>query len=69
MKKFLRFLVGRWFVSFIGALALAAIVWLLGPLLAFLEGEITRLIIVRPPWRARRRTRRSHSCASGSTKR
>jgi type VI secretion system protein ImpL len=46
MKKFLRFLVGRWFVSFIGALALAAIVWLLGPLLAFLEGEITRLIIV-----------------------
>jgi type VI secretion system protein ImpL len=46
MKKFLRIFVGRWFLSFIGALALAAIVWLLGPLLAFLEGLITRLVIV-----------------------
>jgi type VI secretion system protein ImpL len=46
MKKVLGIFVGRWFLSFIGALALAALVWLLGPLLSFLEGEPTRLIII-----------------------
>lgn len=44
MKHILGFLLGRWFLSFIGAAALALLFWFLGPLLAWLEPVLVRLI-------------------------
>ncbi len=46
MKRVLAFFIGRWFLSFVGAAALAVIVWLLGPLLALLEGVVARLVAI-----------------------
>lgn len=46
MKRLLAILVGRWCLSFVGAVALAVLVWFLGPLLAFLEGVASRLVAV-----------------------
>ena len=46
MKRILGILVGRWFLSFIGAVALAVLVWFLGPLLSFLDGVIARLVTI-----------------------
>ena len=46
MKSVIGFLVSRWFLSFLGALLAALLVWFLGPLLAFLAGVIVRAAIV-----------------------
>jgi type VI secretion system protein ImpL len=46
VKRVLAFFIGRWFLSFVGAAALAVIVWLLGPLLALLEGVVARLVAI-----------------------
>jgi type VI secretion system protein ImpL len=46
VKRILGILVGRWCLSFVGALALAVLLWFLGPLIAFFEGAITRLVSV-----------------------
>jgi type VI secretion system protein ImpL len=40
------FLIQRWVISGIGALAFALLLWFLGPLLSFLSGAIVRLAIV-----------------------
>ena len=69
MKPLLRFLGSRWFLTGIGTLLLAGLVWYLGPLLPFLEGWIARLAVVLVmlavwagvnlllDWRRRRRDR------------
>lgn len=44
--KVLRILTSRWVLSFVGVAILAALVWLFGPLLEFLEGWLPRLAIV-----------------------
>ena len=46
MRAVLGFFVSRWFLTGIGAALLAALVWFLGPLLAFLEDWILRAAIV-----------------------
>src|SRR5271169_3710641 len=46
MRAVLRFLGSRWFLSFIGVVLLAILIWLFGPFLAFLEDWITRAIII-----------------------
>ena len=46
MNAVLRFLGSRWFLSFIGAALLAALVWLFGPLLSFLEGWLPRALVI-----------------------
>ncbi|MGE3934002.1 MAG: type VI secretion system membrane subunit TssM [Rhodospirillaceae bacterium] len=51
MRRILDVVKSRWFLTLIGALALIAIVWLVGPLIAIgsvrpLEPEIVRLIVV-----------------------
>lgn len=46
MTKVLKVLLGRWFLSFIGAASVAVLIWFLGPLLTFLESATTRLIVV-----------------------
>ncbi len=50
-KRILSFLTARWFVTLIGAIVLALIVWFVGPLIAVgdvrpLDSEIVRLIVV-----------------------
>ncbi|MBL6613108.1 MAG: type VI secretion system membrane subunit TssM [Reyranella sp.] len=46
MSAMLRFLLSRWFLSFIGVAILALLVWFFGPLLAFLEGWVARLVVI-----------------------
>jgi type VI secretion system protein ImpL len=46
MKAFLRFLLSRWVLSFVGVAILAVLVWLFGPLVEFLEGWVARLAVV-----------------------
>ena len=46
MRAVLRFLGSRWFLSFIGVALLSVLVWLFGPFLSFLEGWITRAIVI-----------------------
>ena len=46
MKKFLGFLISRWFVTGLVALILAALVWFFGPLLPPLAGLLIRLVLV-----------------------
>jgi type VI secretion system protein ImpL len=46
MASVLRFFISRWFLSLVGTVLLAGLVWFLGPLLAFLEGFVARLIAV-----------------------
>jgi type VI secretion system protein ImpL len=46
MRAVLRFLGSRWFLSFVGVALLAALIWLFGPFLAFLEDWIARLIVI-----------------------
>jgi type VI secretion system protein ImpL len=46
MRAVLRFLGSRWFLSFIGVALLSILIWLFGPFLSFLEGWITRAIII-----------------------
>ena len=41
MRECLRFLVSRWFLSFVGVALLAVLVWFFGPFLAFL-GRLDR---------------------------
>jgi type VI secretion system protein ImpL len=43
---FLRFLGSRWFLSFVGVALLCVLVWVFGPFLGFLEGWLTRAIII-----------------------
>jgi hypothetical protein len=40
------FFVSRWFITFIGTVLLAALVWVFGPFLPVLEGWGIRLAIV-----------------------
>ncbi len=44
--KALRFLASRWVLSFVGVAIVALLVWFFGPLLAWLEGWVARLVIV-----------------------
>ena len=46
MGAILRFLISRWFLSFIGVALLSLLVWWFGPFLAFLEGWIARTIVI-----------------------
>ena len=46
MKKFLGFFVSRWFLSLIGVLILAALIWFFAPFIAPLAGRIIRLILI-----------------------
>ena len=51
MKSVLNVLRARWFVTLIGALALALLVWFVGPLIAVgefrpLDGDLVRMIVV-----------------------
>ncbi|WP_343716576.1 type VI secretion system membrane subunit TssM, partial [Inquilinus sp.] len=51
MRKILSILTARWFVTLIGVLLLAAIVWFVGPLFAFdtvrpLESELVRVAVI-----------------------
>lgn len=46
MESLIRFLGSRWFLSAIGAVLLALLVWFFGPLLTFLEGIVIRAVIV-----------------------
>ena len=46
MAAILSFLTSRWFLTGIGAALLAALVWFIGPLLAFLEDWPIRLAII-----------------------
>ena len=45
MRGFLNFITSRWFLTFIGALILALLVWFLGPLVDFLASIIVRASI------------------------
>ena len=46
MSSVIGFLTSRWFLSFLGAALLAALVWFFGPLLSVLEGWVLRAVIV-----------------------
>ena len=51
MRRLVEILVARWFVTLIGALILALLIWFLGPLIAIaeyrpLEGEVARFVAV-----------------------
>ena len=46
MKKLFQFLGSRWFLSGVGAVVLAALVWFFAPFVAALAGVIIRLIII-----------------------
>jgi type VI secretion system protein ImpL len=46
MRAVLRFLGSRWFLSFVGLVLLAVLVWLFGPFLWFLEDRLTRAIVI-----------------------
>src|ERR1700733_11141861 len=46
MRAVLRFLGSRWFLSFVGIALLGMLFWLFGPFLSFLEGWITRAIVI-----------------------
>jgi type VI secretion system protein ImpL len=46
MRAVLRFLGSRWILSFIGVALLGVLVWLFGPFISFLEGWITRAIVI-----------------------
>lgn len=66
---FLHFLLSRWVLSLVGVAVLGLLVWFFGPLLEFLEGWLTRLLVivgfvliwaatnVLLDWRRRRRER------------
>jgi len=45
MRSFLNFLTSRWFLTFIGALILALLVWFLGPLVDALASIVVRAVI------------------------
>ena len=69
MSAVLAFLVGRWFLTFIGTALLAALVWFFGPFLEAFESWVVRLVIIVAmlavwaginlllDWRRRRRER------------
>ena len=76
------FLIQRWVISGIGALALALLLWFLGPLLAFMAGVVVRLAfvaIIAVVWlianlvldlrAARRNTAMARSCPATSSSR
>jgi type VI secretion system protein ImpL len=76
VKTVLRFFASRWFLSLLGTLLLAGLVWFFGPLLAFLEDWLPRLIVVLlmlAVWAGvnllldRRRRRREAALAEGVT--
>ena len=46
MRAVLRFLGSRWFLSFVGVVLLAVLIWLFGPFLSLLEGWIVRAIVI-----------------------
>jgi type VI secretion system protein ImpL len=46
MRAIVRFLVSRWFLTFIGTALLAVLLWLFGPFLTFLEDWLPRAIII-----------------------
>ena len=66
---FLRLLLSRWVLSFVGVAVLAALVWVFGPLLEMFDGWLARLIVILGlaliwaatnlllDWRRRRRER------------
>ncbi len=46
MQKILSWLLSRWFLTGLGAAILAVLIWLFGPLLGFLAGQVLRAAIV-----------------------
>ncbi len=46
MRAILRFLGSRWFLTFLGVVLLALLVWWFGPYLAILEGLIARIAVI-----------------------
>jgi type VI secretion system protein ImpL len=74
MKKFLGFFASLWFLSFIGAAILAALVWFFGPFLPALSGIILRAVIILVVfavwlgvnlWLSHRRKKRDEALADG----
>ena len=76
MRAVLRFLGSRWFLTFIGVALLAALVWLFGPFLSYLEDWIPRAIaiavmalvwLVINVWLDRRRRKNEAALVQGVT--
>ncbi len=74
MKKILGFFVSRWFLSFIAAAVLAALVWFFAPFIPALGGLIVRLVIIlvillvwlgANLWLDRRQKKRDAALAAG----
>jgi type VI secretion system protein ImpL len=76
MRAILRFLGSRWFLSFVGVVLLAALVWLFGPFLSFLEDWPPRAIVIAAMaviwaglnlWLDRRRRKKEAALVQGVT--
>ena len=76
MRAVLRFLGSRWFLSLIGVALLAALVWVFGPFLTYLEPWIARAEVIAAMvviwgavnfWLSRRRRKKERALLQGVT--